>query len=267
MNVLSHTITTPNEAHSASLALENAGFGCEFGRGLFPDFVTQLHGFCHANHHLLWRFSVIFGCFDQHFYNLMKLLEFLNLSYKEEYTNMAIKRALKNILESLTGIHIFRELPRGISVVHDIARQFLGYRFNIIFDVGANVGQSAFVYLSSYPSSTIYCFEPIAETYNNLRIKMKGKSQVNCFMLALGSSSGKGTMISEGTSTRNCLVDKNSALDRNIGKTEQVDISTIDHRHSGSKERCSILALLLAAGHMRHLFIRVVETYDISQKF
>ena len=121
-----------------------------------------------------------------------------------------------------------REMPHGISIVSDIARRFPNYRVNIIFDVGANVGQSASMYITSYPSSTVFCFEPIAETYQELKLNMQGKNQISCFQLAFGASEGKGCMTSEGTSTMNCLVDENTISDSNVGKTEWVDISTLD---------------------------------------
>jgi FkbM family methyltransferase len=141
---------------------------------------------------------------------------------------MGIKRTLKTIVEKFTGTHIFREIPFGVSIAHDISRRFPGYRVNVIFDVGSNVGQSALSYLSTFPSSTIYCFEPITVTFEQLIRNVEGKSQVLCYNFALGGAAGKGTMISEGTSTMNCLVDEGGDNDVNAQETESVDISTLD---------------------------------------
>jgi FkbM family methyltransferase len=141
---------------------------------------------------------------------------------------MEIKRTLKTIVEKVTGTHIFRELPIGVSISHDISQRFPGYRVNVVFDVGANVGQSALSYLSTFPSSIIYCFEPITLTFEKLIRNVEGKSQVLCYNLALGDSAGKGTMTSEGISTMNSLVHEGADNDVNAKETESVDISTLD---------------------------------------
>lgn len=135
---------------------------------------------------------------------------------------MGIKRVLVEILEKLTNSRIFRRLPHGISVIDDIERQLINYRLNIIFDIGANTGQSASSYLSLSPLSIIYCFEPILKTFNELKFNMNGKKQVKCFQLAFGSREGSATMISNGISTMNCLVDEN-----HLGLDEQTELVSI----------------------------------------
>jgi FkbM family methyltransferase len=141
---------------------------------------------------------------------------------------MGIKRKLADVLENLFGVHIYREVPIGISVDDDIARRLPNYRLDMIFDVGANIGQSAYAYLSDYPYSTIYCFEPIAETFKELESNMRSKQQVKCFQLAFGASTGNATMTSEGTSTMNCVVNEDSSNDHDAGKTEIVNSTTLD---------------------------------------
>ncbi len=139
---------------------------------------------------------------------------------------MTIKRAVKTKVENILGIHVFRELPFGVNTPHDILKRFPDYRLNTIFDVGANVGQSALSYLSTYPTSTIYCFEPITETYKQLVHNTSSNDQVFCFNLALGASPGRGAMKSEGVSPMNCLVPEGS--DSNVENLESVNVSTLD---------------------------------------
>lgn len=141
---------------------------------------------------------------------------------------MEIKRTLKTIVEKVTGIHIFREIPIGVSITYDISQGFPGYRINVIFDVGAHVGQSALSSASTYPSSTIYCFEPIKATFEQLMRNVEGKSQILCFNIALGDSAKKGTMISEGISTMNRLIHEGGDYDVNSKEKESVNISTLD---------------------------------------
>ncbi len=140
--------------------------------------------------------------------------------------DMGIKRKLKNVVENITGWHIFRFPPFGVSITDDIAHRFPEYRFDVIFDVGANVGQSALKYVSNYPHSAIYCFEPITATYEQLKLKLESKSQVQCLNLALSDIAGQATMISEGVSTMNSLVQEGD--DSEMQNTESVKLSTLD---------------------------------------
>ena len=39
----------------------------------------------------------------------------------------------------------------------------------IIFDVGANIGQTALSYLKNFPDAEIFSFEPISETFQQLQ--------------------------------------------------------------------------------------------------
>ena len=141
---------------------------------------------------------------------------------------MALKRRLKKIAEKLTGTHIFLRMPFGVSVAHDISLRFPGYRLDVIFDVGANVGQSALRYASTYPASTIYCFEPVKETFDQLTRNVAGKKQITCCNVALSDYVGDGTMISNGTSVMNRLVDEDGMAGVTSEQREQVHVSTVD---------------------------------------
>ncbi len=140
---------------------------------------------------------------------------------------MGLKRSLKKIAENVTGTHIFRELPFGISIAHDISRRFRGYRISTIFDVGANVGQSALYYVSAFPLSTIYCFEPIKETFEQLRRNVGGRGQIYCYNFALADTPGKGVMTKD-MGTMNHLVQEENNISSNKHETEQIHVSTLD---------------------------------------
>ena len=78
-------------------------------------------------------------------------------------------------------------LPRGVSFFQD-ARQWIGgVRFDVIFDVGANVGQSAHVFAEENPQAQIYCFEPVARAHEELRRNVAHLPRVKTYKLAMGS--------------------------------------------------------------------------------
>lgn len=56
--------------------------------------------------------------------------------------------------------------PRGFDLYHDL-RQVIAEP-KVIFDVGANVGQSARRYLKEFPEATVYSFEPVEASYRML---------------------------------------------------------------------------------------------------
>jgi FkbM family methyltransferase len=142
---------------------------------------------------------------------------------------MSIKRTLRKMAEKLTRTHIYRNLPRGIDVFKDMATFLPNYRINVVFDVGANVGKSAESYIAKFPSTSVFCFEPVAESFQQLEVNMKGNNQVHCFQLALASSKGQGSMLSDGTSTMNRLLDETTDSTNNCDiQLEQVDILTLD---------------------------------------
>lgn len=141
---------------------------------------------------------------------------------------MGIRRRLKRVVEQITGTHLLRNLPFGISVSHDLGLRFPGYHVDTIFDVGANIGQSALGYAAAFPSSKIYCFEPIGETNEQLQRNLEGQKQILCYNLAFSDSEGKSTMISNSTSTMNCFLRDVSDAGLSAQETEQVHVSTLD---------------------------------------
>lgn len=80
--------------------------------------------------------------------------------------------------------------PRGVSFFQDARQWFGGIRFDAIFDVGANVGQSAHVFAEENPQAQIYCFEPVARAYNELMRNVAHLPNVKPSRLAMGVVGG-----------------------------------------------------------------------------
>lgn len=68
-------------------------------------------------------------------------------------------------MEKLTGRKIYKKLPFGNDPLRGILYTLKNYKFNIIFDVGANTGQSAELFSKRFPNAKIYCFEPFSATF------------------------------------------------------------------------------------------------------
>lgn len=101
-----------------------------------------------------------------------------------------MKKLLRRIVERL-GYRYFKIAyqPVGLDHAHDVAR-FLGSARNVkvVFDVGANEGQTAEHYVRAFPCAQIYSFEPVAATYNSLVEHVSKWARVKTFQLAFANS-------------------------------------------------------------------------------
>ena len=77
-----------------------------------------------------------------------------------------------------------RFITNGTYFTLDLKRS--GEHVNTIFDVGANIGQSCLSFTESFPNAQIYSFEPISDTYDNLKTNAQKYSSIHCVKSALG---------------------------------------------------------------------------------
>jgi FkbM family methyltransferase len=138
----------------------------------------------------------------------------------------SLLRSLKHIVENALGIRIYRALPRGTDFIVDVKRiaGFGDAATLNIFDVGANIGQSAIPFAKAFKRSNLYCFEPGTQAYAELHEKIPTYRNIQIFQTAVGSKKGTVQLQLDLVSTRNHIV---SAID--TSKTaEVVNITTLD---------------------------------------
>lgn len=139
---------------------------------------------------------------------------------------MGIKLQIARLMERLTNTHIYRTLPPGVDAFSDIERYLPNFRCQIVFDVGANVGQSAATFREQFPQCSIYCYEPVAANFQLLTQNTRHMSNVHCFQIAVGRSEGRGNMShSGGTMAQLQVSSANAASDT---QANDVAIETID---------------------------------------
>ena len=142
---------------------------------------------------------------------------------------MSLKSYSQKILTGigrLTGTYIrLKEfLPVGVDLERDIGHLLPRTEINVIFDVGANVGQSAKAFCRSFPNASIFSFEPIDETYRTLKNELRNHPSVRCFNLAISDSSNSLTMKTGETSLMSRITDESNAAQN----TQTVPAQTID---------------------------------------
>ena len=104
---------------------------------------------------------------------------------------MNIRTKTRELLIDLTGYWIYRrkEIPVGCDLINDLKHK-IRLPLKTIFDVGANIGQTALRYNDYFKKAEIYSFEPVTETFHNLEKNVKCLNRIKCFKLALGDKEG-----------------------------------------------------------------------------
>jgi FkbM family methyltransferase len=137
------------------------------------------------------------------------------------------KRALKTI-ERVTHTHILRTLPRGVDPFYDLSHYVPHLKMDVIFDIGANVGQSCRIYIEKAPGSQIYCFEPVERTFSILTKNFGNYEKIHNYKLAFGATRGKGRVRLQGPSEM-FFLESSAADSAGGGDVEEIDIDTVDH--------------------------------------
>jgi FkbM family methyltransferase len=126
----------------------------------------------------------------------------------------------------MAHVRVFREdfLPWGLDAFVDIGRRAPQVRPTTIFDVGANVGQSALRFAERFPEATIWSFEPFEAAYAELEQATRG-TKVRCFRLAFGAEAFTATVPLAAKSDLNSLLSRATAAEV---PRETVHVTTLD---------------------------------------
>ncbi|UCG79404.1 MAG: FkbM family methyltransferase [Nitrospirota bacterium] len=105
----------------------------------------------------------------------------------------------------------------------------------IIFDVGANVGQTAIKYLAQFPAAQIFCFEPYPSSIKQLKSTFSGNDNIKIVETAIADTIGnKPFYVNDNTAT-NSLYPRPASLRRYYDKNAQykettaVKVDTLDN--------------------------------------
>jgi FkbM family methyltransferase len=133
-----------------------------------------------------------------------------------------------------------RLLPHGVDLASDLSRHFPDRRFDLIFDVGANVGQTVLEFRSAFPKASVISFEPDPDSFLTLKANVNGKQ--NLAVYNFGFSDRPGRLRFDNTSP----ISEIHAVAKNQGDQHLpvVEFTTIDLFCSEQKiERISLLKI------------------------
>lgn len=114
-------------------------------------------------------------------------------------------------------------MDRGISAWDDIARLFDDVPRPIVFDVGANRGQTVERLFESMPRAEVHCFEPVASTFKLLTDHVSRYSSVRTINCGLSGAAGEGWITNVAGSGTNRLVQS-----PNHSSAEEIVLLTVD---------------------------------------
>jgi FkbM family methyltransferase len=136
----------------------------------------------------------------------------------------------RNFLKGLAFLLLDQRKQRGFHLLNDIRylSKVTSKPIEVIFDVGANVGQSIMKYKSYFPSSEIHAFEPIDETFEYLISNIDKYKGIYPNKFALSSLPGsKYVALSKNSPTTNSLRNEVTQNQQELN-TQLIEIKTLD---------------------------------------
>lgn len=139
-----------------------------------------------------------------------------------------MKRLIQAILNR-AGLDIIRVGPTtlGRNPMVDMGR-FLHNKHPVIFDVGANVGQSIQSFRKAFPKGSIHSFEPSPTTFNTLSQNASNMDDVSLRNFALGSSCGQMKLLENSDSVWSSFLPLGKLGGGEVTRETLVKIRTVD---------------------------------------
>jgi FkbM family methyltransferase len=107
-------------------------------------------------------------------------------------------------------------------------KQLVGKVQPVLFDVGANIGQTITEFRKRFIRPVIHGFEPSPSTYAKLRARMNGTPDVHLQNFALGANRDRRVLLENSVSALTSLLPPGEASWGEIVNQTQVDVHTLD---------------------------------------
>lgn len=115
----------------------------------------------------------------------------------------------------------------GVDPYTDQAELIRGTDMPIIFDVGANIGQTAVKYRRDFPEATIYCFEPFIDSFLELKTKFMDDPLVKPQHIAIADVIGEHNFYVNHFSATNSLFPIDPRSEEYVSTQLTCNISTV----------------------------------------
>jgi FkbM family methyltransferase len=137
-----------------------------------------------------------------------------------------LRTKIRAAIRSVTGYDVHKAaLTR--EPFSDI-RRLIDAQGPIVFDVGANTGQTIDKLSSCLPSSHIHAFEPTKSVFNELKAKWQNRSNVHLNNVAVGSKIGRRRFFENSHSVMNSFLPLGADGWGDIISMPEIELTTID---------------------------------------
>jgi FkbM family methyltransferase len=152
-----------------------------------------------------------------------------------------MKALIRKFLRS-QGYDICHVNQAGKNPFHDLRKIFGARKLKVVFDVGANEGQTAVECATTFPAATIHCFEPFDQAFESLVQASKPFINIKPVKAAVGEIPDTRTLFVNKFSPTNSLLQDSressafvpEGLMANTG-TVQVEMITLDDYCANTK--------------------------------
>ncbi|MEM8642492.1 MAG: FkbM family methyltransferase [Cyanobacteria bacterium P01_G01_bin.54] len=111
----------------------------------------------------------------------------------------------------------------GIELENDLSRLIASEPLSIVFDVGANHGQSAIRFANAFKSAQIFSFEPVSSNFQILSSKCASNPKIELIKKGIGKETGRFTI-----GLADCPGQHSLLLSDLSNRRETIDVITID---------------------------------------
>ena len=128
------------------------------------------------------------------------------------------------------GYEFYRRphVPKGTDVFLSLRAHWPHWQPRMVFDVGANVGQTIARFRPLFPRAAIHAFEPVPSTYAQLVRATAKDGLVRCHPIALADRVGEASIRLHGSSEQSSLVLELRAADGADAPEARVALTTAD---------------------------------------
>ncbi len=142
-----------------------------------------------------------------------------------------LTKLLQKGLRKIGLLEAQKNIPFGAYWYYDLKYLLQDKNLETVFDVGANVGQTAKLITQHFPDSTTYSFEPIPSTFDLLTEKMKPFANVKPVNIAFGEQAGQAEILTTPLCETNTLLVNRRQKKASDTQEEMVtvNIDTVDN--------------------------------------
>ncbi len=125
------------------------------------------------------------------------------------------KQIIRHIVRKTSGFDLSTLRTKVGNDFLDQKKLLQGKKVSVIFDVGANVGQTTMKYKKIFPFATIYGFEPFVEVFKTYQDVFRGDTRVIKEGIALADHNGTVNFFLNNLSYTNSLLPNNEEYTKN----------------------------------------------------